>query len=267
MDGRNQVNYGLNSVELNLASLATLYEEKRYGDVIEKLRGFPCDRPEYIPALLLMAKAHLEMKEFKESEKSIDKALRMDPSNPNAVSFKRTFLEVKFKALIKGGTEFLKKGLELGAFLGQSHFEKAVLCLEQALEISPKDPVLLDHVYTAYQFLGLRKKASETRSLLYSVDPNFKTMFDGLKTQGLCFLAGYAYQENEAAISDFKAFRRKILLPSLLGRRLVTLYARWSPMCVQIAKQFGISPRTMRFLLSPFRFMASKFAAGSVTAQ
>lgn len=248
-------------IEANLDEANRLFLADNHQDALTILEKLLTVDGENRRGLLLAARCNLELRQFHQTEKILDRALRLYPTDEDVIAFKSNLAENKFSALTEGGTEFLRKGIELGPMLGQRYFENAIQCYEHALKLNPDDILLLDQLYTAYQFLGLEEKARRTRVELYRIDPGFVSTWEKSEDQGICFLAGFAYRGDHEALRAFRSIRREVLLPSLLGRRLVTSYVRWSPRLVKTLRAFGVPALAVRILLHPLRQWGQRVAA------
>ena len=239
----------------DLSPLESLFEEQKFGQVMDVLERILRRNPDYVPALLFKLKVHVELREFKKAEVCIEKAMRVDGSNKKVMEIRVGFQDQKFRALVKGGGEFLKKGIQLGPTLGRDLFLKAVECLDQALPISPGDIPLLDQLYTALLFLGEKERARKVREDILINDPRYVPTYDRFQARSLCFIADFAYEGDENAIEDFRVIRRELLLRNAIGRRVVTSYVRLAPGIVKGLRSRKFPSRIFRWVLNPVRII------------
>ncbi len=201
-----------------------LFEDGKFSELIDLVTK--TESNSYFPseALLLKARALVNLKRFKEADKTIFDAERQ---NTNYYSLKETKDEInniKLALYQKAGSFFLKQGINLGFPLGKNNFLKAKFCFTKALEISPDDLDILDHTYSALKYLGEDDEAFKIKGTIYSIKPSYKTTYDLSFNQTLCFIATYTFYDHPWIIDEFRWFRREFLLNCLIGRRINSLY-------------------------------------------
>ncbi|MFZ2956002.1 MAG: hypothetical protein WA705_03800 [Candidatus Ozemobacteraceae bacterium] len=243
----------------NFEQLNRLFQKGEFEKVQFDLETLIEAEEDNIPALLLLVQTHIKLHEFRSAERVLYKAKLADPRNKEIPIIRNDLLEIKLRALRRGATEFLKSGMTLGTYLGKFRFQKAELCLVQALEILPDDPGLLDQYHCTLMFLGKTPEAEKVKAKLRRLSSRYKPLWDHENSDSLCFFAGFAYVGDETILADFRKFRRDWLLPSPLGRRMVTAYTRLAPSIVTMAKKYSLPPTLFRLLLSPLRRLILAF--------
>lgn len=223
--------------EFDLSPLEILFEEKKYDKVLEAIDQILMRNEEFVPALVLKAKIHLQRKEFIVAENCIDRGIKFEPNNLFLHDFRLDFLDHKFKLLTRGGTQFLKKGIQLGPTLGNSNFQKAINCFESALRITAGDSIILDHLYTALMYVDEKEKAKAVKQEILIYSPGFETTFDKHRHRSMCFIVQCAFPGEENIIRDFRRFRNFHLLHFPGGIPLNSLYHRVSPRLVRALRK------------------------------
>ena len=242
-------------LQVEMQRIREFVSEERRQDALAALDVLLLGNPFFIPGILLKASILTEMRNFRSAQRAIDEALKIDSRDKTVQDARIDFLEKKFKLLVAGASDFLSRGLNLGTVLGRRYFEEALQCINQGLEICPNDISLLDQRYTCLIYLGRMEDARDARKNIYMVSPNFVTTFDRKTRSAFCFLAGYAFENRELPLEDFREIRRGLLLPFAIGRNFVSWYCRCSPALVATASTLGIPPSFFRIILWPIRLL------------
>lgn len=236
--------------EFSLNEVNSLFEQGKYFEVIKKVDFLHLSHKASVPLLVLKASAFAKLKMYKQADQAIFEAGRYDTHLKLIKDFKNNLFEEKFRLLSKAGDTYLTKAIELGSGLGQQHFQRASICYEKALEIFPDNIDLLDSLYTCMKYLKKDEEAFRTKALIYKLNPKWIPTSDR-DLNRLCFIAGYAYENQLQLVDQFRWFRREFLLNFHMGRHLNRFYVRNSPRVVAFAKSMGLPPRLFRFLLFP----------------
>ncbi len=244
-------------LEIEMRRIQGMFDENRTTDALAALDLLLLGNPQFIPGLLLKARVLTARREFRPAQRLIEEAVKIDSRNPKVEEARIEFLENKFKLLVAGASEFLNHGLRLGSALGRSFFEQALSCLNQALEICPTDVNLLDQRYTCLIYLERMEDAREARKALYMVAPQYIATFERENRSSLCFLAGFAYRGDAAALEDFRTLRREWFVPTASGRAFLAWYCRHSPGWVATAHRSGLPSWLPRLCLAPLRLLGS----------
>ena len=237
--------------EFNLNEVKTLYEKNNYVEVISRVDFLHLTHKISVPLLLLKAESLASLKRFKEADKVVFEAEKYSTCIKEVRELKNNLYELKYGLLSNAGSVYLKKALELGPSLGDSHFKKARICLRKALEIFPDNIELLDQQYTVLRYLKQDEEAFKTKALIYLLNNQFIPSFDREGTNTLCFIATYAYEGSIREIEVFRWFRREFLLPYKLGRHLNCCYVKYSSRLTEKLKKADVSPLIFRILLFP----------------
>ena len=201
-----------------------LFNEKKYNELIALIEKNESSNDFPEKALLLKARALVELKQFKAADKALFDAERTSTDYHSLKETKEAIAEIKLKLYVKAGAHFLERGIKLGFPLGSQNFIKAKFCFMKALEINPDDINILDQAYSALKYLGEDEEAFRIKAAIYSLKANFKTTYDSSYNQTLCFIATYAFYDKPWIVNDFRWFRREYLLNNRFGREINSLY-------------------------------------------
>ncbi len=237
--------------EFNLNEVKSLYEKNKYEEVIQRVDFLHLTHKTSVPLLLLKAESLAALKRFKEADKIIFEAEKTNQCLKEVRELKNNLYELKYDLLSRAGEVYLKKALELGPSLGESHFKKAKICLRKALEIFPDNIDLLDQQYTVFRYLKEDEEAFKTKAMIYLLNNRFIPTFDREGTNTLCFIATYAYRGSIEEIEVFRWFRREFLLPFAFGRKLNCCYVKYGGRFTEKMKQLQISPDWFKIILFP----------------
>lgn len=237
--------------EFNLNEVKNLYEKNKYEQVIQRVDFLHLTHKISVPLLLLKAESLAALKRFKEADKVIFEAEKLNVCLKEVRELKNNLYELKYDLLSRAGEVYLRKALELGPSLGEEHFKKARICLTKALEIFPDNIDLLDQQYTVLRYLKDDEGAFKTKAMIYLLNNRFIPTFDREGTNTLCFIATYAYEGAILEIEIFRWFRREFLLPFSFGRLLNCWYVRISSRLTARLKEFKVSPLFFRILFFP----------------
>lgn len=205
-------------------NLNKLFAEKKYEEVVKQIEKFEKTMKVLVPALLLKARALVELRRFKEADSTIYECDRLNTHFPDVKALKEEIAETKHQLYIRAGSIFLKRGIELGVALGLDNFKRAKLCLTKALAINPDNLDLLDQTYTTLKYLGEHEAAFKIKGQIYSLDPHYKTTYDNMFNRTMCYIATYAFYDSPQIVDEFRWFRREFILTNKFGRRINTLY-------------------------------------------
>lgn len=208
--------------------LESLFEAKKYSTLIEEIEKLSVILPIPADILILKARSLVELKRFKEADKTIFEAERLNTHFLEIKQAKEEISAIKHKLYVKAGGIFLQKGIKLGVGLGTDNFKKAKTCLMKALEINPDNLDLLDQAHSALKYLGENEEAFKIKAAIHSIEPTYPITYDNRYNQTLCFIATFAFYEKPAIIDDFRWFRREYMLNNGFGRRLNSLYVTLS---------------------------------------
>ena len=201
-----------------------LFNEKKYNELIELVEKNEASNDFPSKALLLKARALVELKKFKLADKALFDAERGNTDYHLLKETKEEIAEIKLKLYTKAGNHFLTKAIKLGVPLGLQNFQKAKFCFSKAIEINPDDINILDQAYSALKYLGEDDEAFKIKATIYSLKSDFKTTYDTTYNQTLCFIATYAFHDEPWIVNDFRWFRREYLLNNRFGREINSLY-------------------------------------------
>ncbi|MEW6711402.1 MAG: hypothetical protein AB1403_16375, partial [Candidatus Riflebacteria bacterium] len=243
--------------DANLKGVKALYEKNLYRDVIQKVDFLHLTHRISVPLLLLKAESLAALKRFKEADKVLFEAEKTNICLKEVRELKNNLCELKYGLLSNAGEVYLKKALELGPSLGDSHFRKARICLRKALEIFPDNIDLLDQQYTVLRYLKLDEEAFKTKAMIYLLNNRFIPSFDREGTNTLCFIATYAYKGKISEIEVFRWFRREFLLPNNPGRIFNCYYVKYGSKFTSFLSRNNIPPVVFRFFLEPVRLILS----------
>lgn len=241
----------------SMEKLKALFDAGELEEAQTGLETLLADDARNVPALLLIARCCFALKEFRAAEKYLRRVIFQDPESLEAHELQTELQEHELKILRRASAEYVKKGIQVGPYLGKHFFEKAKLCLEQSRILLPEDPILLDQHYTTLMFLGQAAEAKALLARIRLLSPRYKTLWERENNQSLCFIAGWAYALQPSAIEDFRRFRRERLLPNAPGRHLVRCYVRLSPHLVDLVRRLRVPPFFGRIALEPLRWMIS----------
>lgn len=241
--------------EFNIKEVKNLYDKNRYHDVIAKVDFLHLTHKLCVPLLLLKAESLVALKRFKEADQVLFEAEKQNTHSKDVRDLKNNITELKYNLLSRAGEIYLKKALELGPSLGESHFRKARACLKKALAIFPDNLDLLDKQYTVLKYLKRDEEAFKTKAMIYVLNEKYIPTFDKAGSRSLCFLASYAYARHPANLDCFRWFRREILLQSETGKCLNSKYVKYSPKILDKARALNLSPQIFRILLFPALLM------------
>ncbi len=244
-------------LEVEMRRIQEMFDRGEKDETIAALDLLLLGNPQFIPGLLLKARVLASRREFKPAQRLIDEATRIDARDKRVQEARIEFLEHKFKLLVAGASEFLDQGLRLGTLLGRSFFERALVCINQGLEICPDDLTLLDQRYTCLVYLERMEEAREARKDLYIAAPQYVASFERENRSALCFLAGFAYEGRPGALEAFRTLRREWLVPFPAGRTFIAWYCRHAPGWVALARARRWPPSLFRALLAPLHLLGS----------
>ena len=206
------------------AEYEKLFNEKKYSELIELIEKNESSNDFPDKAILLKARALVELKQFKAADKALFDAERVSSDYHSLKETQEAIAEIKLKLYVKAGSHFLAKGIKIGFPLGIQNFQKAKFCFMKASEINPDDINILDQAYSALKYLGEDEEAFRIKATIYSLKSNFKTTYDSTYNQTLCFIATYAFYDKPWIVNDFRWFRREYLLNNRFGREINSLY-------------------------------------------
>ena len=229
--------------------LEQLFSEKKYKELIDKVVENETANDFPPLGMLLKAKALVELRRFKEADKALFEAERLNTNYHVLKQTKEEIAEVKYNLYIKAGSSFLKKAVKLGIPLGTPNFQKAKFCFMKAIEINPDDINVLDQAYTALKYLGENEEAFKIKATIYSIQSNYKLSYDMNYNQTLCFIATYAFYDEPNIVEEFRWFRREYLLNTKLGRKLNSLYVTLSSRVTKAVKNDIIIRRIFKNIL------------------
>lgn len=245
------VSQKIREIDAHLDEANRHFLEDRADEALAVVERILAIDPDHLRGLLLGLRCHLDRRHFHQAEKYLERAMRLYPTDEDVQLARSRFAEGKYNALTDGGSEFLRKGIELGPMLGNQFFESAIRCFEQAVAINPEDILVLDQLFTALQFMGREDKARHVRVEIYQLDPGFVTTWEKSQEQSLCFLAGMAFADEPAAVAALRTVRREWLTPFRFGRVLLRGYVRFSPLLVRWWSGTGWPVAPWRWLLRP----------------
>jgi len=243
--------------DANLNEVKALYEKNLYREVIQKVDFLHLTHRISVPLLLFKAESLAALKRFKEADKVLFEAEKTNVCLKEVRELKNNLCELKYGLLSNAGEVYLKKALELGPSLGDSHFRKARICLRKALEIFPENIDLLDQQYTVLRYLKQDEEAFKTKAMIYLLNNRFIPSFDREGTNTLCFIATYAYKGKIREIETFRWFRREYLLPCNAGRIFNCYYVKYGSKFTSFVSRKKIPPGIFRFFLEPVRLILS----------
>jgi tetratricopeptide (TPR) repeat protein len=244
--------------EFNIKEVQSLYDRNKYEELIQRVDFLHLTHKISVPLLILKAESLVSLKRFKEADKVIFEAEKQSSHLKEVRELKNQIYEIKYDLLSKAGAVYLKKALELGPSLGESHFKKAKACLKRSLEIFPDNIDLLDQLYTVLCYLKEDEEAFKTKAMIYLLNDRFIPTFDREGTNTLCFIATYAYEGKIEQIETFRWFRREFLLNSKPGRILNCFYVKHSSAFTRFARQKKVPSICFRVFLFPI-LMLIKF--------
>lgn len=236
--------------ESNFTEVKQLLAQKKYDDLIKKVDFLHLSHKISVPMLLLKIKALTELRRFKEVDTTIFECERQNANFEEVKDEKNNINELKYRLLTKASDIYLKKAVSLGPSLGNGHFQKARVSIQKALELNPENLELLDQLYTTLKYLGKDDEALRTKAAIYTLNKSFSTTFDTGSSSSLCFIASFAYADQPQNVDEFRWFRRELLLSSLFGRYLNSIYVKISPEITTRAAAYPLARPVFRILLS-----------------
>lgn len=245
----------LEDLKIEIERIEKMISENKLNEASLALDILLLGNQKFVPALLLKAKIHELKSEFNQAQKLLEKAEKIEPTNELIKKTKLEFLEKKYKLLQIAIDNYFSQAIKLGSLLGRNYFEKALICINQALEICPSDLDLLDKKYTCLIYLNRENEAQAIRRNIYLLDHNYSTYFEREYNKSFCFIASLCYPNNKTAIEDFKTLRREVFFKFSWGKKFINLYYAFSPKLVEIANKRPILILALKFIIIPFRFI------------
>lgn len=241
--------------EFNLREVKSLYDKNKYHEVVQRVDFLHLTHKTSVAMLLLKAESLAALKRFKEADKVIFEAEKCDEKLKEVRELKANLCEMKYGLLSRAGEIYLKKALELGPSLGESHFKKAKICLKKSLEIFPDNIDLLDQQYTVLRYLKEEEEAFKVKAMIYLLNNRFIPTFDRESSNTLCFIATYAFAGSIDEIEVFRWFRREFLLPYEPGRRINCLYVYYGSRLTDRMQKIGVPSMLVRLPLYPILWL------------
>ena len=227
----------------------TLFNEKKYSELIELIEKNESSNDFPEKALLLKARALVELKQFKAADKALFDAERTNTDYHSLKETKEAIAEIKLKLYVKAGNHFLARAIKLGIPLGLQNFQKAKYCFQKAIEINPDDINILDSAYSTLKYLGEDEEAFRIKATIFSIKSNYKTTYDSTYNQTLCFIATYAFYDKPWIVDDFRWFRREYLLNNRFGREINSLYVCLSSRLTKALEKNNIIREVFKYIL------------------
>lgn len=253
--------------EFNIKDVQNLYDKNRFKEVIEKVDFLHLTHKICVPLLLLKAESLVALKRFKEADQVLFEAEKQNTHSKVVRELKNNITELKYNLLSRAGEIYLKKALELGPSLGESHFKKSRACLKKALEIFPDNLDLLDQQYTVLKYLKKDEEAFKTKAMIYVLNEKHIPTFDKAGSRSMCFLASFAYARQPDKLDSFRWFRREILLQTEVGKCLNSKYVKYSPRILHKARSINLPPKLFRIILFPVLILIKILQKFIVTEQ